>query len=159
MFPPRIGAPAFGCALLILTALNGAETTRADQAAVAPATVKPHATASTNVARPLTEEQRALLAVEQDAQRQVADLTQLMKVTPDGARQADLARRVEQVKTDLRVQLLRTRLAFATRRGDLPAAQRIQAMIENQLKPAAKPAAQHLVQNPDKTVSQEGGRP
>jgi len=155
---PRIGPRAFGCALVILTALSAGETTRADQAAT-PAAVKPHATASTNVARPLTEEQKALLAVEQDAQRQVGDLTQLMKVTPDAARQADLARRVEQVKIDLQVHLLRTRLAFAAKRGDVAASQRIQAMLDNMLKPAAKPVAQKLVQNPDKTVTEEGGRP
>jgi hypothetical protein len=81
-----------------------------------------------------------------------------MKAARDGAARANLGRRVEQLKFDLRVQLLQTRLAFARKRGDLPAAQQIDATLAALLKPPATSIVRTVVQHPDKTVTGEGGQ-
>ncbi len=162
MSPHRsIVAPLAGMVMAVLAAAPAAMTARAeDPAPVAGSAVRAApGRASATLPRPLRGEEQSLLAIERDCQRQVAELVRLMNATSDVARRNELARSVESLKLGLQVQLLQTRAVFARQRGDLVTARALDETIARLTKPAPRPQAPNRLQHPDKTVTEEGGRP
>jgi len=108
-------------------------------------------------ARRLTAEETALVDVEEQGRRQVAELVAAAKALPDGPARRALERKVEEVKKQSRVEFLRVKVRFARERGDLAAAreaeQRIDFILNPPMPPAVAPAAR------EKASRGEGTRP
>jgi hypothetical protein len=110
------------------------------------------------VRAPLTPEQKALRAVEEDGRTQVEALVKSMEGLQDGPALRALLRKVEEVKQAQEVQFLQVKVRFARERGDLAAAQEAQRRIDLILNPPRPVAAPALRQQPEKQLK-EGGRP
>jgi hypothetical protein len=107
---------------------------------------------------PLTPEQQALRAVEEDGRTQVEALVKSLEGLQDGPALRALLRKVEEVKQAQEVQFLKVKVRFARERGDLAAAQEAQRRIDLILNPPRPVAAPALRPSPEKQLK-EGGRP
>ncbi|MBI5708759.1 MAG: hypothetical protein HZC42_00390 [Candidatus Eisenbacteria bacterium] len=145
-------APLLALSLVLL--LSAAA--RADGEVKAEAGKAVTAGGETRVARPpLTAEEKALLAVEEQNQAQVEALVKSMAGLPDGPALRALERKIEQVKREGQLQFLRVKVQFARQRGDLAAAHEAERMINLILNPP--PATPGTVARPE--PGKEGGRP
>ncbi len=105
---------------------------------------------------PLTAEEKALSAVEDEGRAQVDALVKSMAGLPDGPALRALERKVEEIKQASRIRFLEVKVQFARQRGDLAAAREAEQMIHlilNPPKPAVAPNTR------PETVRKEGGRP
>ncbi len=133
-------------------ATTQAQPFKAGERASAPAaqqTVKP----------PLTAEEKALLAIEEEGRQEVLELVKSLEGMPDGPARRALERKAVQLKRDHYVRLLRAKVDFARARGDFAAVQQGEAIISSILNP--RPAASATVARPapDQARVKEGGRP
>ncbi len=101
---------------------------RASQAA---AVVHPSAAAATSreLRPPRTTEERALLAIQDDAVRRVHAVVLRMKGLGEGAARQALEREAGRIKQQCELDMLRARLSFARARGELAAARELQDRI------------------------------
>jgi hypothetical protein len=122
-----------------------------------PTVIQPAATRGVAApAKRITVEERALLEIEADGQRQVVELSKALAALPPGPERRALSARITQIKQETLVKLLRARAGFALQRGDLAAAREIELVIEDVLHPhvPAPPAESRA-----KPQVKEGGRP
>ncbi len=146
-------------AIALLALAPAAASAQAAPRATKAAVVAPQPTASAPVQRPpLTAEEKALRAVEEDGRIQVEALVKSMQGLPDGPALRALERKVEDVKKASRVGFLRVKVQFARQRGDLAGAQEAQRQIELILNPP-KPALAPIAPASRERIEKEGGQP
>ena len=138
---------------LIALAVTSAAAFAADEVkpgarAVAPAT-RGAAPSALPARLPATAEERALLDLQSEGERRVAELERATQGVPDGPALRALERKVEEVMLETWANTMRARAGFARRRGDLAAAHEIEATLERVLHPLP-PAAPIARQTPDK---------
>lgn len=107
---------------------------------------------------PLSPEERALLAVQEEGRTQVQTLLESMRGVSDGPALRALQQKVETIKRDTRVAFLRVTADFARRRGDLAAAHEAEDLAEAILHPAPVTTTGVVRPVPEKERL-EGGRP
>ncbi len=145
-------APLLALSLIVLLPA----AVRADAEVKATAGQAAPASGEARVARPpLTAEEKALLAVQEQNQAQIEALVKSMAGLPDGPALRALERKIEQVKREGQVQFLRVKVQFARQRGDLAAAHESERMIELILNPP--PTTPGTIARPE--PGKEGGRP
>jgi hypothetical protein len=109
----------------------------------------PAGQATVNV--PLSDEEKALLAIQEEGRQQVLELMRAIDGMPDGPARVAMEKKVLQVKQDNWVKLMRTKVGFARARGDFKSAQEGEMVIENILHPRPIPSAAVARPAPEKT--------
>ena len=98
----------------------------------------PHASATSSAAPlPLSEEQRAILAVRDDGIQRVQALMTRVLATNDAATRRDLQSQITSIKFDSRIAELRVIGDYAQRRGDLDKSHLVADQIDRLLHPRA----------------------
>jgi hypothetical protein len=105
---------------------------------------------------PLTPEQMALLSIQEEGQRQVAEVVRSMEGVPPGPALVQLQSQIVQIKMDTYVRFLTATAEFARARGDEPAALEAERIIEQVLHPQAP--AEPAAPQPREKAAQEGGQ-
>lgn len=141
--------------LLLAPAVASADEQTAP--ATAATVVAPERTQAPLVRAPVTAEEKALRALDEEALARVRELVRSMTGLPDGPALRELQRKVEDVKRDHRVSFLRVKLQFARQRGDLATAQECEQRIERILNPP-RPTAIPDARARERT-RETGGRP
>ena len=108
---------------------------------------------------PRTAEEQALVDVREATAKQVKELLASMEGLPDGPALRALQLKVVELKRDGDLQFLRTKAQFARQRGDLAAAQTLEARILAITNPPARKAAATVSRPAPGTTATEGGRP
>ena len=144
-----IALAALGAAMTMLP-VRAAEEVETKSQAVEP---KPGAEASV----PLTREEQALVAIQEEGQRRVAAIVESMRGMATGPEFEALQAQILQIKTETYVRFLTAISEFARARGDETAALEAERIKEQILhpQPSVQPAAP---QTPEKTEVREGGR-
>lgn len=104
---------------------------------------------------PLTAEDKALAAVEDAGRRTVAGLLAQLQTATDPEAIRALERRVDDAKQAQRVEFLRTKIRFATERGDAVTLAEAQRVLDALLRPEAQPVAPAMP-GPEKPAPEKG---
>jgi hypothetical protein len=145
-------------AALFLGAMTVPRCSSAEDAVEAQAQAAVAQTTQPTVLAPsLSPEETALLAIQEEGQRQVGALIQAMAGVRPGPALLELQANLVRVKRDTLVQFLSTRAQFDRARGDEAAALEAEKLIEQIVHPAVPPASDRQ-QLPDKSAEQKGGR-
>lgn len=97
---------------------------------------------------PMTPEERALFDLQERGRMQVEALMRQARLLPDGLARHHLLRRTGELKLQNRVEVLRTRAAFARQRGDFATAQECDAATEALLHPPRRPVPEPVLVKP-----------
>jgi hypothetical protein len=108
---------------------------------------------------PMTKEGASIFKIREDTRLQVEDLVKRMAGLPDGPALRALQGKVQELKQDCRLRVLRTKADFARQRGDLRAAGEVDNLIEQILHPRPAPSTTVQRQPPDGSVEREVSRP
>jgi hypothetical protein len=107
---------------------------------------------------PLSAEEKALVAIEEEGRQQVLELMKSIEAMPDGLARRAMLKKAVQLKQDNYLKLLRTKVDFARTRGDFAAVRQGEAIITAILTP--RPVLSPTVARPlpEKSVVKEGGQ-
>lgn len=149
--------PSLALALALSVPAFAADEPRTGAAPVEARAASP---ASGEVRRaPRTPEEKALEEVREATAKQVKDLLASMEGMADGPALRALHLKVVELKRDGDVQFLRTKAQFARQRGDLAAAQVLDARVLQITNPPARKAAATVSRPAPGTPAQRGEQP
>jgi hypothetical protein len=110
------------------------------------------------VTLPLSAEEKALRAIEEEGRQQVLELTKGLEGMPDGPARRALEKKAVQLKQDNYIRLLRAKIDFARARGDFAAVQQGEAIVNAILNPHPPVASSVARPAPEGSVVKEGAQ-
>ena len=99
------------------------------------------ATGSVTSARPVSQEELAIVAIRDDARQRIEALQTRIDASPEGAARQALMREVPRIKQEAELGVLETKLSFANARGDKRAVRQIEEAREWLLHPGVRKAS------------------